>query len=323
MKLSHFMSAAAAVVVCSTTAVQAETWRMATAYPETNFHTLNIQQFVQDINAATDGQLAITVHSNGSLIRPSEIKNSVRSRQVETGEFLISALANENPLFAVDAVPFMAVSHEDSEKLYQITKPYLEEVLGRQNMKLLYSVAWPPQGMYTDRAINTIEDLKGLRMRAYSPQTERLAQLSGAIPTQIEAADLAQAFTTGRVNAMITSASTGVNSTAWDYLSHYYDVAAFLPKNVVVVNQRSFDALDEATQNAILEAAAQAEQRGWELSREDRIKQTQALADNGIAVSTGSEELRAALLEIGAQMAQEWSQEAGQQGVEILEAFNQ
>ncbi len=322
MKLSHFMSAAA-VVVCSTTAVQAETWRMATAYPETNFHTLNIQQFVQDINAATDGQLAITVHSNGSLIRPSEIKNSVRSRQVETGEFLISALANENPLFAVDAVPFMAVSHEDSEKLYQITKPYLEEVLGRQNMKLLYSVAWPPQGMYTDRAINTIEDLKGLRMRAYSPQTERLAQLSGAIPTQIEAADLAQAFTTGRVNAMITSASTGVNSTAWDYLSHYYDVAAFLPKNVVVVNQRSFDALDEATQNAILEAAAQAEQRGWELSREDRIKQTQALADNGIAVSTGSEELRAALLEIGAQMAQEWSQEAGQQGVEILEAFNQ
>lgn len=322
MKFSHFMSAAA-VVVCSTTVVQAETWRMATAYPETNFHTLNIQQFVQDINAATDGQLAITVHSNGSLIRPSEIKNSVRSRQVEAGEFLLSALANENTLFAADAVPFMAVSHEDSEKLYQVTKPYLEEVLGRQNMKLLYAVAWPPQGMYTDRPINTIEDLKGLRMRAYSPQTERLAQLSGAVPTQIEAADLAQAFTTGRVNAMITSASTGVNSTAWDYLSHYYDVAAFLPKNVVVVNQRSFDALDEATQNAILEAAAKAEQRGWELSRADRIKQTQALADNGIEVSEGSEELRAALREIGTQMAQEWSKEAGQQGVAILEAFNQ
>lgn len=321
MRLTHFMSAAA-LVVCSTTAVQAETWRMATAYPEANFHTQNIQQFVNEIKEATNGQLDITVHANGSLIRPGEIKNAVRSRQVETGEFLISALANENPIFAVDAIPFLAVSHDDSEKLYEITKPYLEEILGRQNMKLLYSVAWPPQGMYTDRPINSIEDLKGLRMRAYSPQTERLAQLSGAVPTQIEAADIPQAFSTGRVNAMITSASTGVNSSAWDFLTHYYDVAAFLPKNVVVVNQRTFDALDEATQQIILEAAAKAEQRGWELSREDRIKQTQALADNGLEVSTGSEELRAALREIGQKMAQEWSQEAGQSGVEIIEAFN-
>lgn len=321
MRLTHFMSAAA-LVVCSTTAVQAETWRMATAYPEANFHTQNIQQFVNEIKEATNGQLDITVHANGSLIRPSEIKNAVRSRQVETGEFLISALANENPIFAVDAIPFLAVSHDDSEKLYEITKPYLEEILGRQNMKLLYSVAWPPQGMYTDRPINSIEDLKGLRMRAYSPQTERLAQLSGAVPTQIEAADIPQAFSTGRVNAMITSASTGVNSSAWDFLTHYYDVAAFLPKNVVVVNQRTFDALDEATQQIILEAAAKAEQRGWELSREDRVKQTQALADNGLEVSTGSDELRAALREIGQKMAQEWSQEAGQSGVEIIEAFN-
>ena len=190
-------------------------------------------------------------------------------------------------------------------------------------MQLLYSVAWPPQGMYTDRAIATIDDLKGLRMRAYSPQTERLAQLSGAVPTQIEAADLAQAFTTGRVNAMITSASTGVNSSAWDFLSHYYDVAAFLPKNVVVVNKRSFDSLDEATKKVVLEAAAKAEQRGWEKSREDRIKQTKTLVDNGIEVSAGSDELRAALREIGNQMAQEWSKEAGAQGVEIIEAFNQ
>lgn len=322
MKLYQFMSAAA-VVACSISAVQAESWRMATPYPETNFHTQNIQQFVEEIKEGTNGKLDITVHANGSLIRPAEIKNAVRSRQVETGEFIISALANENPIFAVDSVPFLAVSYEDSEKLYQITKPYLEDLLGKQNMQLLYSVAWPPQGMYTDRAIATLDDLKGLRMRAYSPQTERLAQLSGAVPTQIEAADLAQAFTTGRVNAMITSASTGVNSSAWDFLSHYYDVAAFLPKNVVVVNKRSFDALDEATQKVILEAAAKAEQRGWEKSREDRVKQTKALMDNGIEVSTGSEELRAALREIGNQMAQEWSKEAGAQGVEIIEAFNQ
>ena len=322
MKLHQYMTAAA-VVVCSMTAAHAESWRMATAYPETNFHTVNIQEFVNEIKDATDGKLDITVHANGSLIRPGELKNAVRSRQVETGEFIISGLANENPIFAVDSVPFLAVSYEDSEKLYEITKPYLEDLLGRQNMQLLYSVAWPPQGMYTDREINTIDDLKGLRMRAYSPQTERLAQLSGAVPTQIEAADLAQAFSTGRVNAMITSASTGVNSSAWDFLSHYYDVAAFLPKNVVVVNKRSFDALDDETKKVVLDAAAKAEKRGWERSREERVKQTKLLEDNGIKVSSGSDELRAALLEVGQKMAAEWSKEAGKEGETIINAFQQ
>lgn len=323
MKLKHLTLAIAATAsIFTVTTAHAENWRMATPYPEQNFHTQNIRQFVADIKEATDGKLDITVHPGGSLIKPMEIKNAVRSRQIEMGEFILSGMANEHPIFALDAVPFLASSHEDSWKLYQVSKPYIEEVLEKQNLKLLYSVAWPPQGMYTTTPISKIEDLNGMRMRAYSPQTERLAQLSGAIPTQIEATDVAQAFSTGRVNAMITSSSTGVNSAAWDFLNHYYDVQAFLPKNAIIVNKRNWDALDEATQKAVLDAAAQAEERGWKMSKEDMVKQNQTLKDNGIEVSEGSEELRQSLRKIGEQMSAEWSKEAGAEGEAIIAEFN-
>lgn len=296
---------------------------MATPYPEQNFHTQNIKQFAADIKEATQGKLNITVHPGGSLIKPMEIKNATRSRQIEMGEFILSGMANEHPLFALDSVPFLATSHDASWKLYQISKRALEELLDKQNLKLLYSVAWPPQGMYTTTPVSKLEDLSGMRMRAYSPQTERLAQLSGDVPTQIEATDVAQAFSTGRVNAMIISSSTGVNSAAWDFLKYYYDVQAFLPKNAVVVNKRSWSSLDEDTQKVVLAAAAKAEERGWELSKEDMVKQNQTFIDNGIELSPGTEELRQALLKIGTQMAAEWSKKAGAEGEAILNEFNQ
>ena len=315
------LAIAATASIFTVTTAHAENWRMATPYPEQNFHTQNIKQFVADIKEATQGKLDITVHPGGSLIKPMEIKNAARSRQIEMGEFILSGMANEHPLFALDSVPFLATSHDASWKLYQISKPSLEQLLEKQNLKLLYSVAWPPQGMYTTTPVSKIEDLSGMRMRAYSPQTERLAQLSGAIPTQIEATDVAQAFSTGRVNAMITSSSTGVNSAAWDFLKYYYDVQAFLPKNAVVVNKRSWDGLDEATQKAVLDAAAKAEERGWEMSKEDMVKQNQTLVDNGIELSPGSEELRQSLRKIGEQMAAEWSIQAGAAGEAIIAKF--
>lgn len=320
MKIHHVVLAGAALAF-SVSAVHATTWRMATPYPDSNFHTQNINLFAEEVEKESGGKLKINVHPAGSLVKHQEIKNAIRSNQIEIGEFIISGLANENPIFALDSVPFVAVSYDESKKMYEVSKPYLEDLLGKQNVQLLYSVAWPPQGLYTDRPIETAEDLKGLKMRAYSPQTERLAQLAGAVPTQVEVPDLPQAFSTGRVNAMITSTSTGVNASAWDFLTHFYDVAAFLPKNVVAVNKRSFDALDPETQKVVLQAAANAEKRGWEMSEKDHGVQRRKLEENGIEVSNGSDALNASLHEYGKTMAAEWGKEAGAQGQEILEIY--
>ena len=296
----------------------AEAWDMPTPYPDATFHTVNISQFADDVKAATNGDLTINVHSAGSLFKHKEIKKAVRSGQVPIGEFFMGLLANENPVFAMDTLPFLATDYSDAEKLWSVTKPRITELFEAQGLMVLFSVPWPPQGLYAKQEINTADDLKGIKFRAYNASTTRLAELSGAVPTQIEVADLAQAFATGRIEAMITSPSTGVSSKAWDYLSYFHHTQAWIPKNVVVVNKAAFEGLSSATQNAVLSAAAKAETRGWEMSLAETDEKIATLEKNGITIITPSASLMGSLRDFGATMSAEWAAKAGDEGQALL-----
>ncbi|CTQ43393.1 Neu5Ac-binding protein [Roseibium aggregatum] len=316
------LAAAAAFGLAGFTAASAETkWDMPTPYGDSNFHTQNIAAFAEEVKEKTDGSLVIQIHSAGSLFKHPEIKNSVRKGLAPIGEILVSRLSNEDAVFGVDSVPFLAPSYDQAWKLYQASKPALEEKLGEQGLQLLYAVPWPPQGIYAKKEITKGDDLKGLKFRAYNTATERLAQLAGAVPTQVEVPDIPTAFSTGRVEAMITSPSTGANSKAWDFLSHYHDTQAWLPKNMVFVNKGAFDALSDDEKAAVLEAADVAEKRGWEASKVETKTQTQVLVDNGITVVQPSSELIQDLAAIGETMAAEWQEEAGETGQAVLEAY--
>lgn len=301
---------------------QAETnWDMPTPYGDSNFHTVNIREFAEDVKEATNGELNITVHSSGSLIKHPEIKNSVRRGLVPIGELIMSRLANEDPLFEADSVPYLASDYDEAWELWQASRDMLAERLERQRLKLLFAVPWPPQGIYTEFLVETGDELQGVKMRAYNKSSERLAELFDAVPTQVEVPDIPVAFGTGRVDAMITSPSTGANTRAWDYLSHFNHAQLWLPKNMVIVNAKSFDALPESAQKAIETAAAEAEKRGWEASKAETDAKIEIMEENGIVVSEPSDALVERLKEVGATMEQEWLERAGEDGKELLEAY--
>jgi TRAP-type C4-dicarboxylate transport system substrate-binding protein len=304
------------------TAASAQTkWDMPTPYPDGNFHTKNVAMFAADVAKATNGSLSIQVHSAGSLFKHPEIKRAVRQGSAPIGEILESLSSNEAPVYGLDSVPFLATGYDASRKLYAAQKPYLEKQLASEGLVLLYSVPWPPQGLYAKREITKVEDLKGLKFRTYNAMIGRIAALAGAIPTQIEVPDLPTAFATGRVDVMITSASTGVDTKSQDYLSHYIDTQAWLPRNIVFVNKAAFDKLSPAEQKAVRDAAAAAEERGWKLSLEEMTIKTQALKDAGIKVLPPSPELKAGLAKIGDTIAAEWEKSAGADGAAMLAAF--
>ena len=299
----------------------AENWDMPTPYGDSVFHTQNIQQFAQDVEDATDGALAITVHSAGSLFAHPEIKDAVRRGLAPMGEVLMSRLANEDPVFGVDSIPFLASSYDEARALWAASRPLVEDKLAAQGLTLLFAVPWPGQSLYTKAPLTSTEDLQGAAFRAYNTATERLAQLMGAIPTQIETGDIPTAFATGRVDAMITSPSTGVSSQAWDFTTHYTDTQAWLPKNMVVVNSGAFAALPDATRAAIRDAAATAEARGWKMSEAETAAKIATLKDNGMIVSQPSAQLSGQLAEIGATMTREWLGAAGDQGRAVIDAY--
>lgn len=299
----------------------AETWDMPTPYGDSVFHTQNVMQFAEDVAEATDGELEITVHSAGSLFAHPEIKDSVRRGLAPIGEVLMSRLANEDPIFGIDSIPFLAASYEDAGALWEASRPMVEEKLAEQGLTLLYAVPWPGQSLYTQDEVESTADLQGEAFRAYNTATERLAQLMGAVPTQIETGDIPTAFSTGRVDAMITSPSTGVSSQAWDFVSVYTDIQAWLPKNMIIVNSRAFEALPDEVQTAVMEAAEAAETRGWEMSAAETEAQIATLEENGMTVTTPSETLSGELAEIGETMTQEWLEEAGDEGQSVIDAY--
>jgi len=313
----------AAVVLAWTAcgAVAQTKWDMPTPYVDPEFHTQNIRQLADEVKKTTNGQLDIVVHSGQSLIKHPDILRAVSTGQVNIGEVLLGQFGNEHPVFAADNLPFVAVGYDASYKFYQAQKPYLEKELARRGMRLLYAVAWPGQGIYTKVPLKSVDEFKGVKFRTYSPQTARLAELLGASPTVIQATDIPQAFATNTVQAMITSSATGVAFKSWEYIKAYYTVSAFHPKNIVFVNERAFQRLPEGVRKSVLAAAATAEKRGWEMSREREKSGNETLAKNGVQVLEPDAAMKAAMAKVGDQILAEWLKSAGPDGEAMIKAY--
>ena len=315
-------AAVAAALTLATGAAQAQNkWDMPTPYSDGEFHTINVKQFADDVAKYSGGQLTLNIHSNGSLIKHPDMLRAVSTGQVSIAEFLLGQFGNEEPVFNADNVPFLAAGYDNAMKLYRAQKPVLEAKLRGRNLRLLYSVAWPGQGIYSKEPLKSVADLKGTKFRTYSPLTARLAELLGASPTVIQVPELPQAFATGTVNAMITSSATGTSTKAWEFVKNYYTTNAMHPKNVVVVNVRSYEKLPAAQQQALTKAADTAEKRGWELSRAREQAANKMLADNGMTVHTPDAGMMSAFNKIGEQMASEWLKAAGADGEAIVKAY--
>ena len=303
-------------------AAQAQTkWDLPAAYPATNFHTENLVQFADDVDKATGGKLKITVHANGSLFKAPEIKRAVQGGQAQIGEILLVNFENENAIFGVDGLPFLATGYEEAKKLAAAQKPALDKILAAQGIKLLYTVPWPPQGIYANKEINSAEDMRGLKWRAYSPATAKIAELVGAQPVTVQAAELSQALATGLVNSYMSSGSTGYDSKTYETLKFWHDTQAWLPKNAIIVNAAAFNALDAATQQAVLKAATDAELRGWKVSQEKNDWYKKALAEKGMKIVTPSAKLTADMKQVGSVMLVDWEKKAGAEGAAVLAAY--
>jgi TRAP-type transport system periplasmic protein len=311
----------AATLVLASQAYAQVKWDLPAGYSASNFHTENLVQFANDVDKATGGKLKITVHANGALFKAPEIKRAVQQGQAQIGEILLANFQNEWQLFGVDGLPFLADSYDSAMKLYQAQKPSLEKKLGEQGMMHLYSVAWPPQGIYVKKPINSAADLKGVKWRAYSPATARIAELVGAQPVTVQAAELSQAMATGVVESYMSSGSTGMDTKTYEHIKYWYDTQAWLPKNSVIVNKAAFDALDAPTKQALLKAGADAEARGWAASRKTNTDSQDKLKANGMNIVPPSPALKADMKKVGDVMIKEWLDKAGPEGQAVIDAF--
>jgi TRAP-type C4-dicarboxylate transport system substrate-binding protein len=316
-----FALAAAAGLAAALPAFAQTKWDLPSAYPASNFHTENLQQFASDVDKGSGGKLKIQLHPNASLFKAPEIKRAVQGGQAQLGEILLVNFENEDPLYGIDGIPFLATSYAESLKLYKASRKVLEDRLAKQGMMLLYAVPWPPQGIYSKKPLASAADMKGLKWRAYSPATAKIAELVGAQPVTVQAAEVSQALATGVMDSMMTSGATGYDSKTYEHVKNYYDTQAWLPKNAIVVNRKAFDALDKPTQAALLKAGAEAETRGWKTSQEKNGWYLDQLKQKGMTIAPPSEQLAADLRKVGNYMLAEWLRKAGDDGRKVIDAY--
>jgi TRAP-type transport system periplasmic protein len=314
-------SAALALTMAASTVSAQTKWDLPAGYAATNFHSVNLQDFANDVDKSTGGKLKITVHANGSLFKAPEIKRAVQGGQAQAGEILLANFQNEWQIFGADGLPFLADSYDESVKLYKVQKPVMEKKLAEQGMALLYAVPWPPQGIYVKKPITSGADLKGVKWRAYSPATARIAELVGAQPVTVQAAELSQAMATGVIESYMSSGSTGFDTKTYEHIKYWYDTQAWLPKNAVIVNKAALDALDAPTKAALMKAAADAEVRGLAASKRANTESLDKLKANGMNIVAPSAQLAADLKKVGDVMLKEWLDKAGPEGKALIDAY--
>jgi TRAP-type C4-dicarboxylate transport system substrate-binding protein len=318
---SALLAAFAAAALATHPASAQTKWNLPAAYPADNPHSENLALFAKDVADATDGKLQITVHPAASLFKAPEIKRAVQTGQVQIGEVLISLHENEDPIFGVDVIPFLATSYPEAMKLWVASKPAVEKKLAAQGLMLMFAVPWAPQGIYAKKDINTIDDMKGLKWRAYNVGTARIGELAGAQSVTVQAAELPQALATGVVNSFISSGATGYDSKVWESLDHFYDTQAWIPKNLTFVNKAAFDSLDKPTQDALLNAAATAETRGWKMWTDKSNWYLDQLKAKGMKVLPPSPALATGFKKIGEQLTADWLKKAGAEGEAVIAAY--
>ena len=312
---------ALAALACAGSIHAQARWDLPSGYGANTFQVQNLQLFADGVDKASAGKLKITVHPNASLFKANEIKRAVQSQQVQAREFILSGAANESPVFGTDSIPFLATSYADSRRLDEASRPLLAKTLGAQGVKLLYTVPWPPQSLYSVKPVAALKDLRATKMRAYNPATSQIASALGAQPVTIQLAELPAALATGGVDNFLTSSASGIDSKLCESVKYFYAVAAWLPRNAVVVNQKAFDALDKPTQDPVLREAAAAERRGWAISEQKDGEYLKELAAKGMKIDPSADGLKRELKGLGEQMTADWIKQAGTDGKAVIDAF--
>jgi TRAP-type C4-dicarboxylate transport system substrate-binding protein len=226
-------------------------------------------------------------------------------------------LANQSPVFQVDSIPFLVTNYADARKLWQGQRPFVEAYMKEQGMRFIYAVPWPGQGFFTKKEINSIADMAGVKFRTYNSTTEKMATLMKAVPTTVEAVEIPQAFSAGIVDAMVTSAATGARTEAWTFSTYYYDTQAWMPKNMVYVNEAAFRRLSPKAQQAIIEAGKTAETRGWKMSEEVFTTSTDAIKAK-MQYRAPNAALTKELAKIGDLMSVDWAKAMGPNAEKVL-----
>lgn len=320
----HFRFGLAAILAFTAAPALAQTaWDLPLAWPAENYISVNAQRFADEVKTATDGAVSITIHPGGSLgFKGPEMFSAVRDGLVPIGDMLLQQQTGDNALLGLQSLPYLIDTYEEQVAFQEFYRPLLEEVFAENNQKLLYTVPWPQQQVFTKKEINSIDDFAGIKVRSSDSSATEIFRASGMTPVQLPWGEVIPSLATGAIDAVGTSSPSAVDGSFWEFLTHGYTTRHTWNLNAVSVNLDSWNALTEEQQDAIAETAKRMEPEFWQSAQDTDALQLKTLAEHGMVNGDLDDATRAELRSRAAPIREAEIQKMGPRAIAVVEAFD-
>ncbi len=313
-----------AMILCfSATALQAKTkWNANSVWPPNNHQTIALETFAEKVKEMTGGELEIVVLSGGALgYKGPELLKTVRDGLVPLSDILISGVAGDEAIFQVVTLPFLCRNLEEARILNDIARPYFDKVAEKWKQKILFVSPWPGAGLWTTKKVQSVDDMKGLKTRTYDKNGALVVEATGGTPYALPFSEVYSSLATGLIDSVITSTPTAVDAKFWEVLKFYEPLNITIAVDMINVNLKAFNKLDEKSRKAVLAAAKEMEASAWaQVAALDKEKES-LCNSNGIETVPPSDELMNALTDVTKGIREDYLKSAPPEAREIVAAF--
>jgi TRAP-type C4-dicarboxylate transport system substrate-binding protein len=293
------------MIFCLSVTAKTIEWDLPTAWAATNYHSVCLKIFADEVYKRTDGQLKINIHYGGALgYKGPEMLSVVRDGVVPIGDILKNAQTGEEKFFGITSLPFLAPGVVELRMLEFFTRPIEDKLLKKHNQKILYQVPWPSRNVYTKKEINTLEDLKGLKIRTVSKEDSDLFTLLGAAPIQMPWGEVVTSLATGVIDGVATSSASGVDGKFWEFTGYASKWNWHSSEDMVNVNLDAWNKLSPELQKIIETTALELEPQFWKIAVEENKEKEKILIENGIKVYDPNPELKKIFTKLSLQIWQ-------------------
>jgi TRAP-type transport system periplasmic protein len=293
--------------------------------PTHHFHTQIMVPWAERVAKASDGRVRIefTPASLGAPARQFElaltgVADITSGNQTYTPERFILSRALELP-FLADSAEALSVAH------WRVQERFLSKADEFKGTKLLTVFNNGPTQMFTTKkAIVSIDDLKGLKIRAPGGVPTEVAKAIGTVPVAAAITETYEMLSRG----IVDGASLAPDSVRSFNMDKFLEFETQVPLGLynsaffVVMNQAKWDGLSPANQQAILAVSGErfAAQAGRVWDEQDKIANDQ-FSKSGMKIVRADPELTAALKQRLGFIDDEWVKLAAQKGVNGAEVL--
>lgn len=280
-KFTTTLIGAAAAVALLGTAATAETWRAWNIHSEGHPNTAAMDRFAELVEEKTDGEVTIEVFHGGVLGSQPDALEQVRLGAIEVGNFNlgpIGPMVKEANLVSLPFI-FKSVPH-----MFRVLEgeagQMVSDAMGEAGLLPLAWVDAGARSFYTQKPINTPDDVAGLKIRVMNNDLyTAMISAMGGNPSPMAFGEVYQSLKTGVVDGAENNFPSFKNVAHYEVTTNYSLSEHLIIPECICVNTAKFEALSPELQDEVRAAAEEAglyQRELWAVQSEQARKDVEA-----------------------------------------------